>query len=95
VLAAARRVAAEHQERHGRPVSRDALRARLGVSNQAASALLRQLRSETGPAAGTPRPAAGQDGAAPARAPPAGGPAPGTARAARRTADWNPPRQER
>jgi hypothetical protein len=74
VLAAARRVAAEHPERHGRPVSRDALRARLGVSNQAASALLRQLRTETGPAAGTPPPAAGHDGAAPARAPPAADP---------------------
>jgi Protein of unknown function (DUF2637) len=44
LLAAARRAAAEHQDRHGQPITRDALRARLGVSNQAASELLRQLR---------------------------------------------------
>ena len=43
----ARRVAAEHERRHGRPITRDALRARLGVSNQLASDLLRQLRAET------------------------------------------------
>ncbi|MFI0406115.1 DUF2637 domain-containing protein [Actinomadura sp. 3N508] len=43
----ARRVAAEHQTEHGRPITRDALRARLGVSNQLASELLRQLRTET------------------------------------------------
>ncbi|MEU8306883.1 hypothetical protein AB0C84_25335 [Actinomadura sp. NPDC048955] len=42
----ARRVAAEHESRHGRPITRDALRARLGVSNQLASDLLRQLRTE-------------------------------------------------
>jgi hypothetical protein len=46
LLAAARRAAAEHQERHGQPITRDALRARLGVSNQAASELLRQLRTD-------------------------------------------------
>jgi hypothetical protein len=45
LLAAARRAAAEHQDQHGQPVTRDALRARLGVSNQPASDLLRQLRS--------------------------------------------------
>ena len=45
LLAAARRAAAEHQEKHGQPITRDALRARLGVSNQAASDLLRQLRA--------------------------------------------------
>jgi hypothetical protein len=45
LLAAARRAAAEHQDRHGQPITRDALRARLGVSNQAASELLRQLRA--------------------------------------------------
>lgn len=45
----ARRVAAEHQTEHGRPITRDALRARLGVSNQLASDLLRQLRTETAP----------------------------------------------
>jgi hypothetical protein len=43
----ARRVATEHQTQHGRPITRDALRARLGVSNQLASDLLRQLRTET------------------------------------------------
>jgi hypothetical protein len=45
LLAAALRAAAEHQDQHGQPITRDALRARLGVSNQAASDLLRQLRS--------------------------------------------------
>jgi len=45
LLAAARRAAAEHQDEHGQPITRDALRARLGVSNQAASELLRQLRA--------------------------------------------------
>ena len=48
LLAAARRAAAEHQERHGQPITRDQLRARLGVSNQAASELLRQLRAGEG-----------------------------------------------
>jgi hypothetical protein len=48
LLAAARRAAAEHQDRHGQPITRDALRARLGVSNQAASELLRQLRTGEG-----------------------------------------------
>lgn len=43
----ARRVAAEHESEHGRPITRDALRARLGVSNQLASDLLHQLRAET------------------------------------------------
>lgn len=42
----ARRVAVEHETQHGRPITRDALRARLGVSNQLASDLLRQLRTE-------------------------------------------------
>lgn len=45
----ARRIATEHQTEHGRPITRDALRARLGVSNQLASDLLRQLRTETAP----------------------------------------------
>jgi DNA-binding GntR family transcriptional regulator len=45
---AARRAAAEHQGRHGQPITRDALRARLGVSNQVASELLRQLRTGEG-----------------------------------------------
>ena len=45
LLAAARRAAADHQQAHGQPITRDALRAQLGVSNQAASGLLRQLRA--------------------------------------------------
>ncbi|GAA4484445.1 DUF2637 domain-containing protein [Actinoallomurus oryzae] len=45
LVAYARRVADEHQTRHGRPITRDALRARLGVSNQLASDLLRQIRT--------------------------------------------------
>jgi len=48
LLMAARRAAAEHQDRHGQPITRDALRARLGVSNQAASEWLRQLRAGQG-----------------------------------------------
>jgi hypothetical protein len=48
LLALARRAAAEHQDQHGQPITRDALRARLGVSNQAASDLLRQLRAGEG-----------------------------------------------
>ncbi|MGH3344798.1 MAG: DUF2637 domain-containing protein [Carbonactinosporaceae bacterium] len=45
LLAFAHRVADEHQTQHGRPITRDALRARLGVSNQLASDLLRQIRT--------------------------------------------------
>jgi hypothetical protein len=41
----ARRVASEHQTNHGRPITRDTLRARLGVSNQLASDLLHQIRT--------------------------------------------------
>ena len=48
LLTAARRAAAEHQDQHGQPITRDQLRARLGVSNQAASELLRQLRTGEG-----------------------------------------------
>ena len=55
LLAAARRAAAEHQDEHGQPITRDALRARLGVSNQAASELLRQFRSGEGRPPGTSR----------------------------------------
>jgi hypothetical protein len=55
LLAAARRAAAEYQDRHGQPITRDALRARLGVSNQAASELLRQLRAGEGLPPGTSR----------------------------------------
>ncbi|MBC6462418.1 DUF2637 domain-containing protein [Actinomadura sp. HBU206391] len=43
----AHRVATEHHTKHGRPITRDALRARLGVSNQLASDLLRQIRTDT------------------------------------------------
>ncbi|WP_248959830.1 DUF2637 domain-containing protein [Sphaerisporangium perillae] len=46
----ARRVAAEHHARHGKPITRDTLRARLGVSNQLATDLLRQLRNVPDPA---------------------------------------------
>ena len=45
LLAATRRAAAEHQDQHGQPITRDALRVRLGVSSRGASGLLRQLRS--------------------------------------------------
>ncbi len=45
LVAYARHVADEHHQRHGRPITRDALRARLGVSNQLASDLLRQIRT--------------------------------------------------
>jgi hypothetical protein len=64
LLAQARAVAAEHQHTHGRPISRDALRQALRVSNQTAGALLRGLRAG-GPAVG-----AGElsDGTAPAAA---------------------------
>lgn len=55
LLAAARRAAAEHQDEHGQPITRDALRARLGVSNQAASELLRQLRTGEGLPSGASR----------------------------------------
>ena len=55
LLAAARRAAAEHQDEHGQPITRDALRARLGVSNQAASELLRQLRAGEGRPPGAAR----------------------------------------
>ena len=45
LLAYARRVAAEHHARHGRPITLDALRARLGVSDQLAADLLRALHT--------------------------------------------------
>ncbi|MEU8269505.1 DUF2637 domain-containing protein [Sphaerisporangium sp. NPDC049002] len=50
LLDCARRVAAEHHARHGKPITRDALRARLGISNQLATDLLRQLRNAPDPA---------------------------------------------
>ncbi|WP_433245881.1 DUF2637 domain-containing protein [Streptosporangium sp. CA-135522] len=46
----ARRVADEHHNRHGKPITRDALRTRLGVSSQLASDLLRALRDSPEPA---------------------------------------------
>jgi hypothetical protein len=45
-LAQARAAAAEHEHAHGRPISRDALRQALRVSNQTAGALLHQLRAD-------------------------------------------------
>jgi hypothetical protein len=47
LVAFARRVAAEYQQAHGEPITRDKLRARLGISNQLASTLLRELRAPT------------------------------------------------
>ncbi|GAA5073540.1 hypothetical protein HNP84_008519 [Thermocatellispora tengchongensis] len=41
----ARRIAAEHHAKHGTPITRDALRARLGVSNQLAADLLHTLHT--------------------------------------------------
>ncbi|MGH3164513.1 MAG: DUF2637 domain-containing protein [Trebonia sp.] len=41
----ARRVAAEHEQAHGQPITRDKLRARLGISSQLASDLLREIRT--------------------------------------------------
>ncbi|AWS47882.1 DUF2637 domain-containing protein [Streptosporangium sp. 'caverna'] len=46
----ARRVADEHHARHGKPITRDTLRTRLGVSSQLASDLLRTLREGPEPA---------------------------------------------
>ena len=46
LLPKARTVAAKHQHTHGRPISRDALRQALRVSNQTAGALLRELRAD-------------------------------------------------
>jgi Protein of unknown function (DUF2637) len=46
LLAQAWAAAAEHETTHGRPISRDALRQALRVSNQAAGALLHQLRAD-------------------------------------------------
>ncbi|MCW2882525.1 MAG: hypothetical protein JWQ95_6625 [Sphaerisporangium sp.] len=45
----ARRVAEEYHLSQGKPISRDTLRARLGVSNQLASDLLRTLRASAEP----------------------------------------------
>jgi hypothetical protein len=45
----ARKVATDYHTQHHKTISRDALRARLGVSNQLASDLLRHLRTATEP----------------------------------------------
>ncbi|SEK30779.1 DUF2637 domain-containing protein [Nonomuraea pusilla] len=45
----ARRVADEHHAKHGTPITPDLLRARLGVSDQLASDLLRTLRTAAEP----------------------------------------------
>jgi len=50
LLAFARRVAEEHQARHGEPISRALLSARLGVSDQLAADLLRTLCAMSEPA---------------------------------------------
>ena len=49
LLAFARRVAEEHHARHGQPITPEALRARLGVSDQLAAELLRTLRAMSEP----------------------------------------------
>jgi hypothetical protein len=46
LLAQAQAAAAEHQRTHGRPISRDALRQALRVSNRTAGMLLRELRAD-------------------------------------------------
>jgi hypothetical protein len=46
LLAQAQAAAAEHENTHGRAISRDALRQALRVSNQTAGALLRELRAD-------------------------------------------------
>lgn len=46
----ARRIAADHHARHGHPITRDALRARLGVSTQLATDLLHTLHEQPKPA---------------------------------------------
>jgi hypothetical protein len=83
-LLAQAQAAAEHEHAHGRPISRDALRQALRVSNQTAGALLRQLRADPadpqpqereqdgGPAAGTSAPAPADPSAPSQRGPAAG-----------------------
>ncbi len=48
LLERARSAAADHQRATGQPITRDALRARLAISNQAASSLLRQIQPPPG-----------------------------------------------
>jgi hypothetical protein len=45
LIESARAAAAAHQHQHGQPITRDALRAQLGISNQLASDLLRHIRN--------------------------------------------------
>jgi hypothetical protein len=47
LLGFARQLAADHYATHGTAITRDTLRARLGVSNQLASELLRQIRDQS------------------------------------------------
>jgi hypothetical protein len=56
-LDAARRAAAEHQQRTGRPITRDELRAALRVSNSLAGDLLAAIRAQPTPVNGRPAPA--------------------------------------
>jgi hypothetical protein len=65
LLAQARAAAADHDTTHGRPISRDALRQALRVSNRTAGALLRELRADQ---ADPHRPSQDQDGGVAARA---------------------------
>jgi hypothetical protein len=60
LLAQARAAAAEQQNTHGRPISRDALRQALRVSNQTAGALLRELRADQAHPDRRPRDQAGE-----------------------------------
>jgi hypothetical protein len=46
MLAQARAAAADYRNRHGRPISRDALRQTLRVSNRTAGVLLRRLHTD-------------------------------------------------
>jgi hypothetical protein len=80
LLAQARAAAAEHDNTHGRPISRDALRQALRVSNQTAGALLRELRAGGTVADGRPdqadpdrQPTDQADGAAVGAGEPSGG----------------------
>jgi hypothetical protein len=68
LLAQAHAAAAEHEHTHGRPISRDALRQALRVSNRTAGLLLRELRADQADPDQQPQ---GQDGGAAVRA---GGP---------------------
>jgi hypothetical protein len=61
----ARRLAAAHLAEHGRPISRDALRRALRVSNQVASQLLRSVTAR--PPSPQPAGTDGQDGRRPDR----------------------------